>query len=81
MAEEELRSLIHLYSRQVIYSQQQTFIVGYIANMKASIALAKELFSEGTSFSYLLLCRLSQDARYVNCNQVIPYKLCCILIG
>ena len=46
MAEEELRGLTHLDGRQVIYSQQQTFIVGYIANMKASIALAKELFSE-----------------------------------
>ena len=62
LAEEELRSLTHLDGRQVIHSQQQTFIVGYITNMKASIALAKELFSEGTSYSYLLLYRLSQDA-------------------
>ena len=64
MAEEELRGLTHLDGRQVIYSRQQTFIVGYIANMKASIALAKELFSEEGSCapSYMLLYRLSQDA-------------------
>lgn len=63
MAENELRGLTHLNGRPVILGQQQTFIVGYIGNMKASIALAKEIFSKaGTSTPrFLQLYRLSQD--------------------
>lgn len=64
LAEEELRGLTHTNGREVIYSQQQTFIVGFISNMKASIALAKDIFSEKASIAprYLLLYCLSQDA-------------------
>ena len=63
LAEEELRGLTHLNGNAVIHSRQRTFIIGYISNMKASISLANEMFSQRSCAPhYLLLYKLSQDA-------------------
>ena len=62
LAEEELRGLTDFDGQPLLHGIHHTFITGYISDMKVALGLAKDLFNESLTNTYLLLYRMSQDA-------------------
>ena len=62
--DEYLRGLVHTSGRPVMESVNKTFVVGYLANMRATTSLARDLFSDDKhkSVEFLAGYRLCQDA-------------------